>query len=144
MVATAYSTSIFESIGVLSSFNLTKTETIWEEYEGFAVPKIKESTIKLRGFLYYMKDTSPKEAAKALDSIIPILPILTTLKEVIEQIKGKEFNSFKKAAFDFFTTVEFLCLNLQDVADTNSSYKLSHPVLQKDWDKEEDNHWDNY
>lgn len=143
MLAT-YSTSIFESIGILSSFSFTKTETVWEDYETFAIPKIKESTIKLRGFLYYLKDTSPKEANKALKSIIPMLPILTLLKNTLDQIKDKEFNNFKKVAFDFFATVEFLCLSLQDVADINSSYKLSHPVLQTDWDKEADNHWDNY
>ena len=42
-----YSTSILESLGVLSSFNIA--ETIWEKYEQFAIPKIKESTVKLRG-----------------------------------------------------------------------------------------------
>lgn len=137
-----YSTSIFESLGVLSSFNIA--ETIWEKYEKFAIPRIKDSTFKLRGSLYYLKDLSPNEASKELNSISPIIPVLSKLRTVIEPIDGREFHDFRIAALDFFETVDFLYFNLQDIADVHSSYELSKPVLATDWDSNEDEHWNNY
>lgn len=135
-------TSIFESLGILSSFNLT--ETIWGNYKAFAISKIKESTIKLRGSLYYLKDLTPMEATKELHAINPLIPILSDLREVVEQHKDKEFNSVKRVAIDFFETVDFLYFNLQDIADVHSSYELSKSILANDWDRDEDKHWDNY
>ncbi len=137
-----YSTSIFESLGVLSSFNIA--ETIWEKYEKFAIPKIKDSTFKLRGSLYYLKDLSPNEASKELNSISPIIPVLSKLRTVIEPIDNREFHDFRTAALDFFETVDFLYFNLQDIADVDSPYELSKPVLATDWDSNEDEHWNNY
>lgn len=138
----SYSTSIFESLGVLSSFNIA--ETIWEKYEKFAIPKIKDSTIKLRGSLYYLKDLSPTQASKELSSISPLIPVLSKLRTVIDPIEDREFHDFKTAAVDFFDTVDFLYFNLQDIADVHSSYELSKPVLATDWDSNEDEHWNNY
>lgn len=137
-----YSTSIFESLGVLSSFSIT--ETIWEKYEKFAIPKIKDSTIKLRGSLYYLKDLKPYEASKELNAISPLIPILLKLRTIIEPIDDREFYEFRTAALDFFDTVDFLYFNLQDIADVHSSYELSKPVLATDWDSNEDDHWNNY
>jgi hypothetical protein len=137
-----YSTSIFESLGVLSGFNFA--ETIWEKYEKFAIPKIKDSTMKLRGSLYYLKDLSPKEASKELNSFRSLLPVLSKLKTVIKPIDDKGFHEFRTTAFDFFDTVDFLYSNLQDIADVHSSYELSKPVLAPDWDSDEDEHWNNY
>ena len=137
-----YSTSILESLGVLSSFNIA--ETIWEKYEKFAIPKIKESTAKLRGSLYYLKDMTPNQAAEEADSIGSLIPVLVKLRIVIESIEGKEFKEFKMVALDFFDTVDFVHTNLQEVADIHSSYELSQPVLATDWNRKEDEHWDNY
>jgi hypothetical protein len=137
-----YSNSIFESLGVLTSFNIA--ETIWEKYEKFAIPKIKDSTIKLRGSLYYLKDLSPNEASKELNSISPLIPVLSKVRTVIEPIDDREFHDFRTAALDFFDTVDYLYFNLQDIADVHSSYELSKPVLANDWDSNEDEHWDNY
>ncbi len=103
-----FTTNILESLGVLSSFNIA--ETIWEKYEKFAIPKIKDSTIKLRGSLYYLKDLSPNEASKELNSISPIIPVLSKLRTVIEPIDNREFRDFKIAALDFFETVDFYIL----------------------------------
>jgi len=137
-----YSTSILESLGVLSSFNIA--ETIWDKYENFAIPKIKESIVKLRGSLYYLKDLTPDQAAKEANSISSIIPVLDKLRAVIESIDDSEFKEFKTAALDFFDTVDFLYANLQDITDIHSSYELSKPVLAVDWDKSEDEHWNNY
>jgi hypothetical protein len=137
-----YSTSILESLGVLSSFNIA--ETIWEKYEQFAIPKIKESTVKLRGSLYYLKDLTPSQGAKEAKSISTLIPVLAQLRTVIEAIDEKEFKEFKNAALDFFDTVDFLYSSLQDIADEHSSYELSKPVLATDWEAREDEHWDNY
>lgn len=137
-----FTTNILESLGVLSSFNIA--ETIWEKYEKFAIPKIKDSTIKLRGSLYYLKDLSPNEASKELNSISPIIPVLSKLRTVIEPIDKREFRDFKIAALDFFETVDFLYFNLQDIADVHSFYDLSKPVLASDWGSNEDEHWNNY
>lgn len=137
-----YSTSIFESLAVLSSFSIS--ETIWEKYEKFAIPKIKDSTIKLRGFLYYLKDLSPKEADEEIVSLIPFIPVLSKLKTQIEPINNIEFQEFRSAALDFFDAIDFLYVNLHDVADVHSAYELSKPVLACDWESKEDAHWDNY
>lgn len=137
-----YSTSIFESLGVLSSFNIA--ETIWEKYEKFAIPKIKDSTLKLRGSIYYLKDLTPNEALKELNSISPLIPVLSKLRTVIEPIDDKKFREFRTVALDFFDTVDFLSFNLQDLADVHASYELSKSVLATDWDSNEDEHWNNY
>ena len=138
----SFSTSIFESLGVLSGFNFT--ETIWDKYELFAISKIKDSTIKLRGSLYYLKDLTPKEANKELIALSPLIPILSELRRAVEQEINPDFTNFKITAIDFFETVDFLYFNLQDIADVHRSYELSKPVLAADWDSNEDEHWNNY
>jgi len=137
-----YSVYILESLGVLSSFNIA--ETIWEKYEKFAIQKIKESTVKLRGSLYYLKDLTPGQAAEEAKSISSFIPVLAKLRTVIEPIDDRAFKAFKSTALDFFDTVDFLYANLQDVADIHSAYELSKPVLATDWDSSEDEHWNNY
>ncbi len=137
-----YSTSIFESLGVLSSFNIT--ETIWEKYEKFAISKIKDSTLKLRGSLYNLKELSPVEASNELNAVSPLILILSKLKTAIERIDDRKFDEYKTAALDFLELIDFLYSNLQDLADTHSSYELSKPVLATDWDGREDEHWNNY
>ena len=136
------STSIFESLGILSSFNIA--ETIWESYENFAIPKLKESTIKLRGSIFYLKELKPNEALNELNSIKPLIPILAELKKKIEFVDDKNIQEFRNTAKNFFDTVDYLFHNLQDISDVNSSYEFSKPVLAKDWDSNEDQHWDNY
>jgi len=137
-----YSTSILESLGVLSSFNIA--ETIWENYEKFAITKIKDSTIKLRGSVYYLNDLTPSQAAKEAKTLSPFIPVLAKLRAAIEPHEDHEFREFKIAAVDFFDTVDFLFANLQDIADVHSSYELSKPILATDWDRSEDEHWNSY
>jgi hypothetical protein len=137
-----YSTNILESLGVLSSFNIA--ESIWEKYEQFAISKIKESTVNLRGSLYYLKDLTPEKAAKEAESISPLMPVLSKLRASIEPIADKEIKDFKIAAIDFFDTVDFFYTNLQDIADIHSAYEISKPVLASDWDSSQDEHWNNY
>ena len=135
-------TSIFESLGILSSFNIA--ETIWESYENFATSKIKESTIKLRGSIFYLKDLKPNEALNELNAIKPLIPILVELRKTIEHIDDINIKEFRNIAKNFFETVDYLFHNLQDIADVNSSYEFSKPVLAKDWDSIANQHWDNY
>jgi len=137
-----YSTSIFESLGVLSSFNIA--ETIWDKYEKFAIEKIKETTLKIRGSLYYLKDFTPSEAIKEANAIKHLMPVLNNLKSFIEPINDKAFKDFREAALEFFDNVDFLYFNLEDLANSDSSYELSIPVLATDWDSNEDEHWNNY
>jgi hypothetical protein len=94
--------------------------------------------------LYYLKDLSPKQASKELNSISPLIPVLSKVRTVIEPIDDREFHDFRTAALDFFDTVDFLYSNLQDIADVHCSYELSKPVLAMDWDSNEDEHWNNY
>ena len=101
-----YSTSILESFGVLSGFNLA--ENIWDKYEQFAIPKIEESTIKLRGSLFYLKEISPKEALTELTILDQIIPILLKLRINLETIDTKEFRNFRKVAIEFFDTVDLV------------------------------------
>lgn len=137
-----YSASIFESLGVLSSFNFA--EAIWESYEKFAVSKIKDSTMKLRGAIFYLKDYAPKDAAREYNSIAALMPVLTELRNLIESLDELKFRNFKMTAIEFLDVMDLLFFNLRDIAEVHSSYKLSHPVLAKDWNSPEDAHWDNY
>lgn len=137
-----YSTSILDTIGVLSSLNFA--DTIWKEYEKYVIRKIEEGTLRLRGSLHYIKELTPKQAKKELNSITPIVPMLSELRGMIDQIDEKEFKKFKDIALEFFETVDLLHDNLQDIAHEHSSYDMAMPVLAKDWDSKEDEHWNKY
>jgi hypothetical protein len=138
----SYSASIFESLGVISGFNVA--ESIWEKYEKFAICKVKESTIKIRGSLYYVKEFSPARVERELNSIRPILLVLGKLRSKIKNNNDPDLIEFKRAVMDFFETVDVLCQSLEDLATSNSEFELSKPVLAVDWDSKEDDHWDNY
>ncbi|MCK4664131.1 MAG: hypothetical protein KAT68_14785 [Bacteroidales bacterium] len=137
-----YSTSIFDTFGVLSSFSFA--ETIWSKYEKYAIPKIEDTTLKLRGSLFYLKDLTPKQAQKELKSIDSIIPILCRFRSMLEPIDDQEFINFKNSAIEFLDTVDLLHNSLQDIAQIHSSYEMSMSVLAEDWDRKEDNHWDKY
>ncbi|PIQ14837.1 MAG: hypothetical protein COW67_11600 [Flavobacteriales bacterium CG18_big_fil_WC_8_21_14_2_50_32_9] len=137
-----YSTNILDTFSVLSSFNFA--ESIWDKYEKYAIPKIQDATIKLRGSLFYIKDLTPKQAEKELKSLNQIIPVLYKSKEMLSSIKDKEFQDFKSAAIEFFDTIDLLHDNLQDIAKIHSFYEMSMSVLSEDWNSKEDQHWDNY
>lgn len=137
-----YSTNILDTFSVLSSFNLA--ESIWDKYEKYAIPKIEDATIKLRGSLFYIKDLTPKQAEKELKTLNQIIPVLYTSKEMLSSVEDKEFQNFKNTAIEFFDTVDLLHDNLQDIAKIHSFYEMSMSVLSEDWDSKEDQHWDNY
>lgn len=137
-----YSTNILDTFSVLSSFSLA--ESIWDRYEKYAIPKIEDATIKLRGSLFYIKDLTPKQAEKELKSLNQIITVLYTLKETLNSIEDKEFKDFKNTAIEFFDTVDLLHDNLQDIAQIHNFYEMSIAVLSEDWDSKEDQHWDNY
>lgn len=137
-----YSTVILDTFGVLSSFNFA--DKIWEKYEQYAIPKIEDATLKVRGSMFYIKDMSPKQAEKELKSLNQLIPILHQFQGVFEANDNHDFKRFKKTVLEFFEALDLLHDNLQDVAQVHSSYKQSIPVLADDWDSREDNHWDNY
>lgn len=137
-----YSTNILDTIGVLSSFSFA--EPIWTKYEKYAIPKIEDATLKIRGSMFYIKDLTPKQAEKELKSLDQIIPIFCKLKSMLESIDDREIKHFKDTAIEFFDTVDLLHDNLQDVAQIHHSYKMSMPVLAGDWDSKEDDHWDKY
>ena len=135
-----YSTDILDTFGVLSSFSFA--ETIWTKYEKYAIPKIEDATLKLRGALFYIKDLTSKQAQKELKSLDQIIPIFCKLRGRLQSIDNREFKRFKDTAIEFFDTVDLLHDNLQDIAQIHSSYEMSMPVLANDWDSKEDDHWD--
>lgn len=137
-----YSTTIFDTFSVLSSFNLA--ESIWDKYEKYAIPKIEDATIKLRGALFYIKDLTPKQAEKELKTLNQIIPVLYKSKEMLSSIEDKAFQNFKNTTIEFFDTVDLLHNNLQDIAKIHSFYEMSMSVISEDWDSKEDQHWDNY
>lgn len=137
-----YSRDILEIFGVLSSFSLA--DAFWKNYESFAIPKIKNSTLKLRGSLFYIKDLSHKQAQKELQTISQLVPVINKLKAMIETVNDEEFRAFKTATLEFFETLDVLYEDLSEIADVHGSYKSSMPVLKGDWDSDADAHWDNY
>lgn len=138
----SYSNGIMESLGVLSGFGVA--DAIWERYEQFAIPKLKESTVKLRGSLYYLKSLTPKAATKEMRSLEPLLPVLVKLSKAMEEEDDKAFQAFKSAATEFIEVVNLLYESLEDIAEPGGSYRASMPVLATDWNSQEDQHWDKY
>lgn len=137
-----FTNSIIEPMGFLSGFNIS--DKVWNQYQRFAVPKIMESTMKLRGALYYVKDFSPKQAAEELEHIADAVSILQTLRVSVAEMDFPEFKMFKKAAMDFFNAVDELQSALEDVAEVHHSYRLTVAAFSEDWDSESDQCWDNY
>jgi hypothetical protein len=66
------------------------------------------------------------------------------LKNFIEKIEEEYCQSFKHKAAEFCQVAEELHEDLQEIAEEHASYQLSRPVLEKDWDQPEDEHWDDY
>lgn len=137
-----YSANIFDTLGVLSSFSLT--ETIWTKYEKYAIKKLEESTLKLRGVLFSIKELSTEQADKELEILHQLIPIFSKLKDKIEPINDADFRNFKNAAIEFFNIVDLLYDNFHEVAQFHDSYQMSIAVLANDWDSKEDDHWDKY
>ena len=142
LIGQTYSASVFESLGMLSGFNAAKA--VWDQYEQFAVSKVEESTMKLRGAMYYLKNMSTKEAEQELHMLSLLLPALEKMRNEIEPVTDKRFRRFRSAALEFIATTEQLADGLQDITDIHGAYKASIPVLAGDWDSPEDDHWDNY
>ena len=63
----SYSTSILDTFSILASFS--PAGVIWDKYEKYAIPKIEDATLKIRGSLFYLKDLTPKQAEKELKSL---------------------------------------------------------------------------
>ena len=136
------STNLFETLSVLSSFKLT--ESIWDSYESFAISKISDSTLKLRGAMHYLKELTPSQAAKELKLINNMMPIIQQLNTMILKVNHTELAMFKNEVAEFIETIEHLRFQLNEIKDEQNSYLISSQVLEQDWLREEDNHWDNY
>lgn len=137
-----FSSSIFDALGVLNSFSIS--ETIWRKYENFAITKLNESTLKIRGTVYFLKDLTADEAKQELNLLNQLIPILSKLRSAVESNKDENLINFKTAVSSFFDSVDLLFFSLRDAAEVNSSYELSLPVLSEDWVNEKDEHWNNY
>jgi hypothetical protein len=137
-----YTGNILETFTVLTSFNFGKN--IWESYEKFALPKLEDATIKLKGILFDINKISPQQAQVELQALDQLIPIVQQIKTIIESIDDKKFYTFKEKSLEYLDTVELLYSNLQEIAHTHFCYQASIPVLSKDWDSVEDEHWDNY
>lgn len=137
-----YSTNILDTFGVLSSFNFA--EKIWNRYEKYAIPKLEEATLKIRGSLFYIKDLTPIQAEKELRSLEQLTAILSNFRDTPDLIDEQKYKHFKKAVTQFFDSIDLLHDNLKDIAQIHSSYEMAMPVLAEDWDSDEDSHWDKY
>ncbi len=138
----SYSTSILDTFSILASFS--PAGVIWDKYEKYAIPKIEDATLKIRGSLFYLKDLTPKQAEKELKSLDKIILVLNKYKDMLYSIDDKEYIHFKNVTIEFFNTIDLLHNNLIDIANVHASYELSMTALSKDWDSQEDQHWDNY
>lgn len=137
-----FTNSIIEPMGFLCGFNIS--DKIWDWYQRFAVPKIMESTMKIRGALFYVKDFSPQQATQELENISDMVAILDNLKTSVLAVQAPGYGAFKKAATDFFYAVDELQSALEDVAEVHYSYRLAIPAFSEDWGSESDQCWDNY
>lgn len=138
----SYSNSLFEPLAVISSFNMV--EAVWDRYQKFAIPKIQEGTLTIRGSLHYLKELTPKQAQKELVQVDAIIPMYAKLRVMMDEIDEPEFNKFKMAVTELFEAIDLLHEGLQDVAFVDDPYAMSSKVLADDWESQEDAHWDNY
>jgi hypothetical protein len=137
-----YKNNILDGLEVFSSFKLPNS--IWDVYEKHAMAKIDDAILKLRGTQYYIKELTPDQAKQELKTLNPIVEVLFDLQKRIEEINDEYFQNFKRKAAEFCQVVEEVYEDLQDIAEEHAAYFLSRPVLEKDWDQPEDDHWDNY
>ena len=138
----SYSTNIFEAIGIFGTLNFA--EKLGEKYEQFAIPKIQEATLKLRGSLFYLKNLNAEKASKELKTFAQLMPLIEKARILVESLSEKEYVNFKVAASEFFDAFDTIQECLEDITDAHSSYRLATPVLAEDWDSKADQHWDNY
>ena len=137
-----YSFNIIEVFGMLSSFSLLKT--IWRQYEDHFIDKFRAATKELNQSLLGIKDLSPQEASKKLKSLQIVISIYDKNRNAIQKISDTELLSFKKHSLDFFDTFNLVIEDLEDIAQIHSSLQMSMPVLEEDWNSQEDQHWDSY
>ncbi|MEZ4929805.1 MAG: hypothetical protein R2777_07325, partial [Chitinophagales bacterium] len=88
----SYSTSILDTFSILASFS--PAGVIWDKYEKYAIPKIEDATLKIRGSLFYLKDLTPKQAEKELKSLDKIILVLNKYKDMLYSIDDKEYIHF--------------------------------------------------
>ncbi len=139
-----YSNSLLETMGILNVNTLRLSKFIWEKYEKFAIKKLENYTVKIRGTYYYLNNLTPKQAQHELETLKQFEPLLSPFKQQLESIDRNEFVKFRNTAMDFFNALEDVTHALTEIADVHSSYKSSIPTLAKGWDSKEDEHWDNY
>ena len=141
-IAKTYPPSFFSILGIFASFNLTKS--IWNSYEKYAISQIDENIYKIKGLSYFVNELSYEQAESELKNLTNIISILNSFKETIIQIDDEKFLLFKKKSLFLINLINELYLNLNEIEDIHSSYKISAPVLATDWDSEADKHWDEY
>lgn len=134
--------NIFEPLSTVLSFD--PKELIWEKYKEFAIPTIKHGTIKLKGLQDYIPDYTSEMATKELKELEPIIQTIIKLRPKFQEIKDQEFQDFKDACLEFFTTVENIYDMLEDISNVNQHLHTSLSVLKEDWDSEADKVWDSY
>lgn len=137
-----YQTNIFDIFGTLSSFSLSKA--VWKVYEKHATRKIHQLSATLRGELHYLSDLTADEASKDLEALLPLFEALSSLRKSLSEETDEEFKAFIDAALEMFSTIELFAETLSDIANPHASYIMSEAVLATDWNRPEDDHWDNY
>jgi len=101
-----YSTNIFNTLGILTSYSFT--ETVWKSYGEFAIAKMEEGILKLQGSIYSVDELDINKLVKEYESLNELNPVLAKIRGEIETIDRVEFRSFKDTSIKFFKTVDLL------------------------------------
>lgn len=143
MVANNISTNcLFEILGVFSGI---KTQhPLWIDYENFALQKIKDSIVVLRGAIFYAKELTDAEARKEVHVVASSLSFFHNFRSLLESDSIKTSTEFKVAALELISIVDELLTCLREITEVTPSYEYSLPVLSVDWECKEDDHWNNY
>jgi hypothetical protein len=139
-----YSEGIFDTIGILNSFTITISGTLWKSYEKFAVNKLNKADLEIKGLIYSLNEITPKQAQKELKTISAFIPVFDKFKKHLNTINDAEFLNVKKAALNFINSFETLYQSFYEIAHVHDLYIMSENVLADDWNSEADKHWDNY
>ncbi|KAB1063172.1 hypothetical protein F3059_11045 [Salibacter halophilus] len=137
-----YNHFIFETLGIMSS--LQYTDSVWNDYEEFAISKIEDANLRIRGAVSQSRNLKNSEAEKELLLLEKMIPVINQFEKSLESSNDEKFRAIKDSFQTFLASVKELHKTLEELADKHHHYKISTPVLSEDWDSEEDDHWDNY
>ena len=110
---------LFQFVSAFNSFSLG--QVVWEQYEKFAIPTIKNSTKALNKALDFVPTFSPEEAKDQLKFIKVLTSKVSSLRKTVVAENDDEFAQFKNATLAFFLVLDKIEIALEKAANQSDS-----------------------